>query len=133
MEIKANLGDPKAKRTVTVTIPADDAKAFFGKKLGDKVRGELLAKPGYEFQITGGSDNAGFPMRNDVTGTGRRKLLITRSTGNQATAKDVRIRKTVAGNTISDFTSQLNLKVLKHGSDPLFAPKEEKVEEKAAE
>jgi small subunit ribosomal protein S6e len=133
MEIKANLGDPKAKRTVTVTISAEDAKAFFGKRLGDKVRGELLGKAGYEFEITGGSDNAGFPMRKDVVGSGRRKLLITRSIGNQQTVKGVRIRKTVSGNTISDFTSQLNLKVLKHGAEPLFAAAEEKAEEKAAE
>jgi small subunit ribosomal protein S6e len=131
MEIKVNVGDPKAKRTVTLTMSAENAKAVFGKKLGDKIRGELVEKPGYEFEITGGSDNAGFPMRKDVVGTGRRRILITRSTGNQRTVAGVRIRKTVAGNTVSEFTSQLNVKVLKHGSQPLF--EEKAAEEKPAE
>jgi small subunit ribosomal protein S6e len=112
-------------------MSADNAKSVFGKKLGDKIRGELVEKQGYEFEITGGSDNAGFPMRKDVTGTGRRKLLITRSIGNQQTAAGVRIRKTVAGNTVSEFTSQLNVKVLKYGSQPLF--EEKATEEKQAE
>jgi small subunit ribosomal protein S6e len=125
MELKLNIGDPKIKRTVTHVVPADDAKAIFGKRIGDKIKGELVGKPGYEFQITGGSDNAGFPMRRDVVGTGRRKLLVTNSTGQRQTAKGVRVRKTVAGNTVSDFTSQLNVKVIKHGQTPLIEEKAE--------
>src|SRR6185436_12013435 len=104
MEIKVNVGDPKTKRTVTLTMSADNAKSLFGKRLGDKIRGELVEKPGYEFEVTGGSDNAGFPMRRDVTGTGRRKILVTYSAGQRQTKAGVRVRKTVAGNTISEFT-----------------------------
>ena len=129
MEIKVNVGDPKTKRTVTLTMSADNAKSLFGKRLGDKMRGELVEKAGYEFEITGGSDNAGFPMRRDVVGSGRRKILVTYSTGQRQTKSGVRVRKTVAGNTISEFTSQLNVKVLKHGPTPLV----EVAEEKAAE
>jgi small subunit ribosomal protein S6e len=131
MEIKVNVGDPKTKRTVTLTMSADNAKSIYGKRISDKIRGELVEKSGYEFEITGGSDNAGFPMRRDVVGTGRRKLLVTNSTGQRQTRKGVRIRKTVAGNTVSEFTSQLNVKVVKHGSAPLVeapAPAEEKAE-----
>jgi len=128
MDIKVNVGDPKTKRTVTLTLSADNAKSLFGKKLGDKFRGEFLEKPGYEFELTGGSDNAGFPMRKDVTGAGRRRILTTRGIGQQTTQKGTRIRKTVAGNTVSEFTSQLNVKVVKYGSAPLV---EAKAEEKA--
>jgi small subunit ribosomal protein S6e len=120
MEIKVNVGDPKTKRTVTLTMSADNAKSLFGKRLGDKFRGELLDKAGYEFEVTGGSDNAGFPMRRDVTGTGRRKILATYSTGQRQTKAGVRVRKTVAGNTISEFTSQLNVKPVKYGAQPLI-------------
>ena len=125
MEMKLNIGDPKSKRTVTVTVSVENAKALFGKKLGDKFRGELVEKPGYEFEITGGSDNAGFPMRRDVVGSGRRRILATYSTGQRQTKKGVRVRKTVAGNTVSEFTSQLNVKVAKHGAQPLVEPKAE--------
>lgn len=129
MEIKVNVGDPKTKRTVTLTMSADNAKSIFGRRIGDKLRGELVDKPGYEFEITGGSDNAGFPMRRDVTGVGRRKILVTNSTGQRQTKKGVRVRKTVAGNTVSEFTSQLNVKVVKHGAQPLVeAPAENKAE-----
>jgi small subunit ribosomal protein S6e len=130
MEMKINIGDPKSKRTITMTLSAENAKGLYGKKVGDKLRGEMIEKPGYEFEITGGSDNAGFPMRRDVTGTGRRKLLVTYSLGQRQTKKGVRVRKTVAGNTVSEFTSQLNVKVLKAGHAPLFEPKEA-AEEKA--
>ncbi len=130
MEIKVNVGDPKTKRTITLTMSADNAKSIYGKRLGDKIRGELVEKAGYEFEITGGSDNAGFPMRKDVVGTGRRKILVTNSTGQRQTKKGTRVRKTVAGNTVSDFTSQLNVKVSKHGAAPLV---EAKAEEKPAE
>jgi len=130
MEIKVNVGDAKSKRTVTLAMSADDAKSIFGKRISDKIRGELVGKAGHELQITGGSDNAGFPMRRDVVGIGRRRILIGRSIGNQITKKGVRIRKTVAGNTVSEFTSQLNCKVLKYGAEPLV---EEKAEEKPAE
>jgi small subunit ribosomal protein S6e len=133
MEMKINIGDPKAKRTLTHTLAAEDAKALFGRKLGDKVKGDILGKAGYEFEITGGSDNAGFPMRRDATGTGRRKILVTRSIGQQRTKKGVRIRKTVAGNTVSEFTSQLNVKVTKHGGQPLFEEKKEEKEEATTE
>lgn len=119
MEIKVNVGDPKSKKTHTFTISADDAKSIFGKKIGDSLRGELIGKAGYEMQITGGSDNAGFPMRRDATGIGRRKILTVRGIGNRQTPHGIRIRKTISGNTISEFTSQLNVKVIKHGPQPL--------------
>lgn len=125
MEIKINVGDPKSKKTHTFTMSAEDSKSVLGKKIGDMIRGELINKSGYEFQITGGSDNAGFPMRRDSQGIGRRQLLITRSTGNRVTPKGVRIRKTVSGNTVSEQTSQLNVKVVKHGKEPLVEAKEE--------
>ncbi len=119
VEIKVNVGDPKTKKTYTFQISAEDAPQVFGVKIGDKIRGELIEKPGYEFEVTGGSDKAGFPMRADVEGVGRRKLLITKGTGNQKKRKGMRIRKTVSANTVSDITAQLNVKVVKEGKAPL--------------
>ena len=124
MEITVNVGDPQSKRTHTLKIGADDAKSLYGKRIGDTFRGELFGKAGYEVQITGGSDNAGFPMRRDAQGVGRRQILTTRGIGNQVTPKGTRVRKTVAGNTVSEFTSQLNVKVVKPGKEPLAEAKE---------
>lgn len=106
-----------------------DAKAFIGKKMGDKVSGDNCGLAGYEFEITGGSDNCGFPMRKDVQGTVRKRILAVVGVGLKKAAKGIRTRKTVRGNTISDSISQINLKVLKEGKEKLIVPKPEAAKE----
>ncbi|MGV8168770.1 MAG: S6e family ribosomal protein [Candidatus Nanoarchaeia archaeon] len=127
-EIKLNIGDPKSKKTITKAINDSDAEVFMNKKIGDKVHGDTVGFAGYEFEITGGSDNAGFPMRRDVKGTARKKILLVSGVGLRGNLKGRKVRKSVAGNTVYQKTAQINLKVLKHGKTPLF---EEKAEEKA--
>ena len=129
MQIQVNIGDPKAGMTAKKIISEDDAKIFFGKKLGDAIKGEMLGTPGYEFQITGGSDYCGFPMRSDVEGTLRKRILIVGGVGLRPTRDGRRTRKAVAGNTVYARTAQLNLKVTKHGSGPLSAEAADKKEE----
>jgi small subunit ribosomal protein S6e len=129
-EIKLNIGDPKSKKTLTKAIVDNAADTFMNKKIGDKVHGDSFDFPGYEFEITGGSDNAGFPMRKDVKGTMRKKILLVKGVGLRGNTKGRKVRKSVAGNTVYAKTAQINLKVLKHGSTPLFAAAEEKKEAK---
>ena len=82
-------------------LDADNAKHLRGKKIGDKFKGELLDLTGYELQITGGSDASGFPMRSDVNGVARKRVLITGGVGlRKSPRKGLRLRKTVVGNTI---------------------------------
>ncbi len=130
-KIKLNIGEPKSGETTTLEIEDEISEKLYGKKIGEKIKGELFDKKGYEFEITGGSDNAGFPMRRDVDGRQRRKILATKGTGNRANKKGMRLRKTVAGNTVSEETSQLNLKVLKRGKKSLDEEGEEKEEEES--
>lgn len=75
--------------------------------------------PDYELQITGGSDKDGFPMRPDLPGTGRKRLLLSGGVGYNPREKGVRRRKTVRGRVISADTVQINVKVVKHGKIPL--------------
>ena len=98
------------------------AKKLIGMKIGDKVKGEDVGLDGYEFEITGGSDYCGFPMRKDVQGAARKKILAVVGIGLKKKGKGVRQRKTVCGNTIHAKTSQVNLKVLKEGKEKLDAP-----------
>lgn len=129
--IKLNIGDPKSKKTVTVVLDEQASPKLYGKRLGQTIKGELVDKPGYEFLITGGSDTAGFPMRNDIESERRVKILTTKGVGNRFTGKGIRLRKTVAGALVTSTTSQLNLKVTKSGNKPLVEAesKAEKVEE----
>jgi small subunit ribosomal protein S6e len=133
-EIKVVVNDPKTGKSYQKTISEKDSKGLYNYKIGQKIKGELINMPGYEFLITGGSNNAGFPMRKDIEGPGKKKILIVEGTGvKRKTTKTkkgklrfhgIRLRKTVAGNTISELTSQVNLKVIKYGKEPLEPKKE---------
>lgn len=134
VEFKLNIGDPKTKKILKKDLKDVETKPLIGKRIGDKIKGEILELPGYEFEITGGSDNAGFPMRRDVLGSQRKKVLIVSGVGIRKNRDGNRRRITVAGNTIYDGTVQINMKVVKHGKTPLFEePKEEAPEETKAE
>jgi small subunit ribosomal protein S6e len=130
MEFKINIGDPKSGKTVQKVVSGDHAQALLKKKIGEKVSGDSIGFPGYEFELTGGSDYCGFPMRRDVRGTARKKVLIVSGVGIRQNVPGRKIRKTVAGNTVYSKTAQINLKVLKQGEKPLI---EEKKEEGKAE
>jgi len=130
-EFKLVIGDPKSKKCFQREVKDDLATSFLGKKIGEKIRGESIDLTGYEFEITGGSDYCGFPMRKDVPGQGRKRILSTASTGIKALKKkrrknkvfqkfnDSRQRRIVCGNTIHEKIHQINLKVLKAGKASL--------------
>ncbi|MEM4268279.1 MAG: 30S ribosomal protein S6e [Candidatus Woesearchaeota archaeon] len=126
VEFKIVIGDPKQGKSLQKVVKDDSAKPFIGLKIGDKVRGELIDLSGYEFEITGGSDNCGFPMRKDVQGSERKKIVAVKGVGFKKLGSGIRQRKTVCGNTIHAKTAQINLKVIKDGAVPLVFPEKEK-------
>jgi small subunit ribosomal protein S6e len=124
--VKIVIGDRSGK---TKQVEAEN-KLFNAKKIGDSFKGELINLPGYEFQITGGSDSSGFPMRKDVDSGNKKKILIVKGLGLQKGRREGdRRRRTVAGNTVGKETAQLNVKVTKAGATPLFEEVEAKTEE----
>lgn len=131
MEFKVVIGDPKTGKSYQKSVPE---KSLTGKKIGEKIDGRILGLDNYELEITGGSDDCGFPMRKDIDGILRKKILAVKGIGIKTNDKKGRkIRKTVRGNTISPKTVQINMKVIKQGTkslDELLGKKEEKSEEK---
>lgn len=127
--VRLVVADPKLGKTRQLEI--DDAKFrnLMGNKMGDTIQGNPYGFPGYEFQITGGSDEDGTPMRFDVHGGVRRKIFVSKGPCYHPKRRGLRTRKMVRGNLITDDIVQINLKVVKWGSKPLFEEKE-KVEEK---
>jgi small subunit ribosomal protein S6e len=92
-----------------------------GKNVGDKFEGKEV-KPeleGYELEITGGSDSAGFPLSKDIEGLGLKTALLKKGWGMRTSGEGLRLRKTLRGKTISGTTAQVNIKVLKAGKKPL--------------
>jgi small subunit ribosomal protein S6e len=124
MAIKCVIGDPKAKKSKQIEV---DTELLAGKKVKDKV--SLQDYAGYEFEITGGSDSAGFPMRYDVD-TPKKRIFAVEGVGLRRTREGMRKRKMVAGNMVNERTAQLNLKVIKYGKTSLFEEPKQQEEQK---
>jgi small subunit ribosomal protein S6e len=125
-----------------------DSELMLGRKIGEKISGEDLSPnlSGYELEITGASDKAGFPSAKKIEGPGLKRMLVTKgfclrklkkkkkTANRRKIKKGMRKRRTVRGNTISQDTVQINLKVLKEGSkkfDEIF-PVKQKAEQPVA-
>lgn len=129
---KLVVSDPKTKKTYQKEVSQKES-GLLNRKIGDKVKGDFLGLSGYEIQITGGSDKQGFPMRPEIDGIARRKVLLTGGPGFHPKQKGERRRKSVRGNTISPETAQVNAKIVKYGAkklEQIFGKKEAKKEEK---
>ena len=132
VSFKAVIGTKDGK-CVQKEITEPEARALLGKKIGDAIKGDDLGFAGYAFQVTGGSDDCGFPMRADVPGIARKRILAVSGIGLKRQGKGIRIRKTVCGNTIHPKIAQVNLKVTTEGKEPLAPPAEKKEGEKKPE
>ncbi|GBC75103.1 hypothetical protein HRbin06_00416 [archaeon HR06] len=103
-KLSLSTRDGKAK---SIEIKDPQSKVFLGLKIGDVIDGKLIGLEG-KIRITGGSDRAGFPMRPDVHGGGKRYLLLTKGIGFRAKEKGERRKKMVRGNTITEEIYQIN-------------------------
>jgi len=117
--MKIVISDPKAGKSYGIDLAKDKESALIGKKIGDKLEGGAVGADGYELEITGGSDIAGFPMRRDVSGPRRLGVVLSEGTGISPMGKGMRAKRNVRGNIISDQIVQVNSKVLTPGSKPL--------------
>jgi small subunit ribosomal protein S6e len=115
VEFKAVIADPKSGHAYKHDITGHYATALVGKKVGEEVDGLYVGLPGYKLQITGGSDKDGFPMRPDLPGPRRKRLLVSGGVGFHPARPGVRKKKTVRGNTVSGDILQLNLKIVQRG------------------
>ncbi len=133
--VKVVVSVPKTRRAFQKEL---DMAPFLGKQLREKISGESVGLAGYELELTGGSDKQGFPMRGDVSGTARKRALLSGGVGFHSERKGQRKRKSVRGNTVSEDIAQVNCKVVKEGAKgipELWAVelKATKTEKKAAE
>ncbi len=129
--MKLIVSDPENGKSYNLEVP-DAKKAYLlGKRLGEEIEGSLLGVEGYSFVITGGSDNCGAPIRNDIPGTRKLKAYLSGGVGFKPKKEGERRKKSVRGNEICDEIVQVNVKVSKKGQKPLdelLGKKEEKKE-----
>jgi small subunit ribosomal protein S6e len=131
MDFRVVVSDPKSGKAYQVELKDPGASKLLGKHIGDKIEGDVLGMPGYSLHVTGGSDREGFPMRADLPGTKRKKILLTTGIGYHPTAKGRKKRMTIHGRDISSDIGQINVKVMEAGAKSIEellgkTPKEEK-------
>jgi small subunit ribosomal protein S6e len=115
VEFKAVIADVKNGKTFQTVVTGQHANRLMGMKIGDEFDGLFVSLPGYKIMITGGADKDGFPMRGDLPGQQRKKIVLSGGTGFNPVNPGQRRRKYVRGNTISADIVQINLKVTSYG------------------
>ena len=111
-EFKVVVSDPDTGDTYQRDVDGQDANRFLGRDIGDEVDGGAVGLDGFTLELTGGSDNAGRPMRGDVAGPNLKEILSTGGVGYKPTRDGERKRVTVRGRQVSDDTVQVNAKVV---------------------
>lgn len=109
------VSDPESGETHQTEISEQDANRFVGREIGEDVEGSAVGLDGFTLEITGGSDDAGRPMRGDVRGSNLQELLLEDGTGYNPARDGERKRVTVRGREISDATRQINAQITEHG------------------
>lgn len=115
-EFTVAVADPDTGDTYQVDVADQDANRFIGRSIGETVEGSAVGLDGYTLEITGGSDDAGRPMREDVPGADLEELLLEGGTGYQPQRDGERKRVTVRGAEVGDATRQINATIVEHGS-----------------
>jgi small subunit ribosomal protein S6e len=109
-QFKLVLSDPKTGTSEVHELKESNAQLLVGRKIGEAVDGTSMGLSG-KMVITGGSDKAGFPMRRDVQGGGKKYVLLTKGVGLKTDLKGGKKRKLVRGNTITEEIYQVNAKM----------------------
>jgi len=120
VEFKVVISDPETGKAYQKVISGANANKLIGKEVGDVVNGTVVElPPDYELRITGGSDKDGFPIRPDIPGPVRKRILLSGGVGYRPGEKGIRKKKMVRGKTVTRDLVQINMKVIKHGKIPL--------------
>jgi small subunit ribosomal protein S6e len=122
-KFKIIISDPDSGTSKTVELEETRAIPLIGRRLGDVLDGAIVGLSGHKVQITGGSDKDGFPMRPNVHGGVRRKVILGGGVGFNSRDGEQRRRKMVRGNIITDEIVQINMKIMEK---PKQAKKEKK-------
>ena len=105
---KLTISDIKGK-SITKELKDSDANPLLGLELGNETDASVVGLQG-KLKLTGGSDKSGVPMRNDIHGSARKYILLTKGVGLQAAETGQRVRKLMRGNTVSEEIYQINCK-----------------------
>ena len=115
-EFKAVVNDKKTGKSYNVAVSGHHANSLIGITIGETVDGVFFGLPEYKIKITGGSDSDGTPMRKDLPGNKRVRLLLSDGKGFKERYHGERKRTSIRGNAISEAIVQINAVIEEYGS-----------------
>ena len=124
-KFKVVISDPETGKAKSIELEGERVIPLIGKKIGDVLDGAVVGLAGHKVLITGGTDSSGFPMRPDIRGGIKTRILISKGGGYKPKEKGKRIRKTVRGNTITEDIAQINMKIIEKPSEEKSRTKQE--------
>ena len=120
------ISDPAAGTSQRVEIEDAQLRPLVGTRIGQTIDGSLAGMQGYKLKFTGGTDKDGIPMRPDVHGSAKSRVVLSGGIGYKPKNHGEQKRKVVRGNTVSTESTFLNFVVAE-------APKKKKKAEPAPE
>ena len=111
-EFQVAVADPADGQTYQHEVDGQDANRFLGREIGEEVDGGAVGLDGYSIKLTGGSDETGRPMREDVPGAQIRERLLEGGVGFNPNRDGERKRITVRGRQVSEETAQVNATIV---------------------
>ena len=129
------IADPETGTNEKLVLEDARMAPLVGRRIGEIIDGTVAGLVGYKIQLTGGTDKDGIPMRPDVHGGVKARVVLSGGVGYKPKKKGERKRVVVRGNTVTNDTTFLNFKIVekpkgqkrKKKSDP---KPEEPLEEK---
>lgn len=128
-KFKITISDPETGQSKSFETEGSRAAPLLGRRLGEVIDGSVVETPGCKLQITGGSDRDGFPMRPDVHGGVRVKVIVSEGVGFHSSLRGERKRKTLRGDIVTEDIVQINMKIVETPKKPEEKPKKPKKSE----
>ena len=117
------IADPETGKTQKVEIEDTRMTTLIGRRIGEVMDGTVANMPGKRIQLVSGIDKDGIPMRPDVHGGVKTRIIMSEGIGYKPKRKGERRRRIIRGNIVTIDTIFLNFKMVKEPEKPAEKPK----------
>lgn len=106
------VSDPKKGTSHRIELDDQQLRPLIGTRIGQVIDGTLADLQGFKIKLTGGTDKDGIPMRPDVHGSAKARIVLSDGVGYNPKRNGERKRKVVRGNIVSVETTFLNFSIV---------------------